>query len=359
MKKNRAMLKALNSYDQAALLKQPNPKVPTGLRNLCVISLMLRAGLRVNEIIDLKISDVNWLNGRLRVKESRGAKDRVLLLGEAEMELLERWRQKRPSDEPYLFTTLDGNKLKDRYIREMVKRLARKAGIGKDVYPRLLRHTFAADLMRETKDIRLLQRALGHRDLAATQIYTKLLYEEFQNVRSSYDDSQRCGIPIEEEMLEQVSIQERDDVVPTMALQAAEPHVNENQVEAIMEPQVTELQTEEIHAEELKGEEQKAEELHDEDLKAEKKPIENTQVEERLTAPEGAAQLWEPIPKITIFAENNFSDRQPENMKEDNKKIAIPAIKCSNCEYILRFQGDCPKCGTEFIAILRHWGRNV
>lgn len=256
----------LSSYEQLALFKQPNPKAPTGLRNLCIISLMLKAGLRVSEVINLKNEDIDWENKKLHVAGSGAARERILWIGQPELELLERWNSIKPPDSAYFFSTLDGKSLQDRYIREMIKRLARKAGISKDVYPHLLRYTFAVDLMRETQDIQLLKESLGHRELSATYAYAKLLLKEVKEPGFANLSSRRSGTIVRENEQKQIFSANQSKIMSRQAI------IN-------------------------------------------------------------------------------------KNTEQDN--IAIPAIKCSNCDYILHYQGDCPKCGTLFTAILRHWGKDI
>lgn len=170
----------LTEEERKALLAQPNPKAPTGLRNLCIMRMMLGAGLRVSEVVNLRVRDIDWMSGKLMVRQGKGKKDRTLWLGEGDMELLRRWREKRKVESEVLFTTLAGRKLNDRYIREFVDRLAKKAGIDKDIHPHTLRHSFATDLYRDTKNIRLVQKALGHSDLSTTMIYTHIVDEELE-----------------------------------------------------------------------------------------------------------------------------------------------------------------------------------
>ena len=85
-----------------------------------------------------------------------------------------------------LFTTLEGKLLSDRYLRVMVKRYGTKAGVLKDVHPHTLRHTFATDLYRETKNIRLVQKALGHADLSTTMIYTHIVDDELEDALKTF-----------------------------------------------------------------------------------------------------------------------------------------------------------------------------
>ena len=149
---------------------QPNAAAPTGLRNLCMMQVMLDAGLRSAELLNLRVRDIEWMAGKLTVKEGKGNKDRVLWLNEDALDRLREWRERRPAPSEYLFTTLHGKPVMSNYYRKTVKRYARKAGIPKDVHPHTLRHTFATDLYRETKDIRLVQKALGHADVSTTMI---------------------------------------------------------------------------------------------------------------------------------------------------------------------------------------------
>jgi integrase/recombinase XerD len=107
------------------------------------------------------------------IREGKGKKDRTLWLNQAELELLRSWKARRPVLGELLFTALRGTPIKNRDMRAMVKRRAQK-----DVHPHMLRHTFATDLYRVTKDIRLVQKTLGHADLSTTMIYTHLMDDD-------------------------------------------------------------------------------------------------------------------------------------------------------------------------------------
>jgi len=156
----------LTAAEQGILLAVPNKKTPTGFRNFLMILYFLGLGLRVSEAINLKPEHIDWNSGRITILASKNERDRVLWLPEKMLELTERWLELRPSASDYLFCTLQGKKLMDRYIREFVSRYAKKGGIKKRVHPHSLRHTFATDLLREAKDIRLVQKALGHASIA-------------------------------------------------------------------------------------------------------------------------------------------------------------------------------------------------
>ena len=85
----------------------------------------------------------------------------------------------------HVFTTLAGKPVCGRYVQQMVKRYAAKAGLDKNLHPHMLRHSFATDLYRQTKNIRLTQKALGHANLQTTQIYTHIVDEELESALRS------------------------------------------------------------------------------------------------------------------------------------------------------------------------------
>ncbi len=171
----------LTAEERAALLQQTTPRYPTGLRNRCLMLVMLDCGLRAREALQLAVRDIDWQSGKLKVRQGKGKKDRVLWLNEAALEWLRQWRERRPGQGAVLFTTLAGEPLRDNYLRAMVKRYGKKAGISKDVHPHMLRHTFATDLYRDTKNIRLVQKALGHTSLGTTMIYTHIVDDELED----------------------------------------------------------------------------------------------------------------------------------------------------------------------------------
>jgi len=155
------------------LLKQPNKRYPTGLRNKAIISLMLHCGLRVSEVTDLRPGNINITKGKLRVESGKGNKDRDLAIPEYLIDLLNSWRKKRPEG-PFFFSTLNGKKLSIRYLQQMVKRYGQKAGINKNISPHTLPHTYATQYYCQTKDIETFRRILGHSDICTTTIYITL-----------------------------------------------------------------------------------------------------------------------------------------------------------------------------------------
>lgn len=167
------------------LLRQPNKRYPTGLRNKAIMSLMLHCGLRLSEVTNLRPSNLNLTKGKLRVESGKGNKDRDLAIPDYLIDLLEKWRKIRPQSN-YFFSTLKGKKLSDRYVQNMVKRYSQKAGIAKNISPHTLRHTYATQYYKQTRDIETLRRILGHSDISTTTIYITLANIDVENGMKSF-----------------------------------------------------------------------------------------------------------------------------------------------------------------------------
>lgn len=172
----------LSDEERNLLLRQPNRRYPTGLRNLAMLRVMLDIGLRNAEARGIKIKNLNLTTGRIKVL-GKGKKERVLYLADGTLDVVRAWLERRvelPDSNGLLFCTLDGGPVSSRYLQQAVKRYAKKAGIDKDIHPHTLRHSFATDLYRETKNLRLTQKALGHASITTTTIYTHVLDDELE-----------------------------------------------------------------------------------------------------------------------------------------------------------------------------------
>jgi len=164
----------LNAYEASKLLSIPNPRYPTGLRNLVIMLVMLNMGLRVSEVSNLKPGNINLTDKKLRIVNGKGGVDRDLIIPNGfTTQMLKRWKKIKLKAE-FFFTTLRGGKISPRYIHLFIKRYALKAKINKNVSPHTLRHTFATEFYRQTKDIETLRLILGHSSVSTTQIYVTL-----------------------------------------------------------------------------------------------------------------------------------------------------------------------------------------
>jgi len=136
------------------------------------MATMLLAALRCAEAIDLKPGEVRLKDYEIKVVNGKGGKSRVVPIAATLEPYLYEWRRIRPNS-PFFFSTLDGRRLHESYVRRMVKRYALKAGIEDDVHPHLLRHTCASAWANEPPALALkeVQELLGHSRLSTTEIY--------------------------------------------------------------------------------------------------------------------------------------------------------------------------------------------
>ncbi|WP_251980338.1 tyrosine-type recombinase/integrase [Salinibacter ruber] len=177
--------KILTEEETDRLLSEPNQRYFGPCRDYLFMRLMLKAGLRASEATSLRTEHIDLMSGKLSVREGKGAKDRTLWVGEDLLGELQEWTERREGEVEspgFLLPTRKGTEVATSHLRRSVKRYARKAGIEEvdRVSPHTLRHTFATRLYRETSNIRMVQKALGHSDLSTTMIYTHVVDEELE-----------------------------------------------------------------------------------------------------------------------------------------------------------------------------------
>ena len=183
--------KALSEGEVEALLHAPDVSDPKGLRDRAMLELMYAAGLRVTELCDLKIGEVNLRQGALRVR-GKGSKERLLPIGEIAIDWLNRYfAESRPqllrakaSDRVFL-SNRGGPVLRQRFWL-MIKACAAQVGIVRPVTPHGLRHSFATHLLNHGADLRALQMLLGHSSLSTTQIYTMVAKEGLKRLHQEH-----------------------------------------------------------------------------------------------------------------------------------------------------------------------------
>ena len=165
----------LTSGEIELLMRQCSRRAPTGVRNRALIAVCWRCGLRIGEALALAVKDFDADSGTLVVQRGKGGKRRVVGVDSGTVALVSRWIDQRgkrriPSGGP-LFCTLAGRPLDQSYIRHLLPRLARKAGIERRVHAHGLRHAFAVDLVRSGAPLYVVRDALGHTSIATTQVY--------------------------------------------------------------------------------------------------------------------------------------------------------------------------------------------
>lgn len=159
----------------------------SGLRDLAMIELLYATGIRVSELVNLKLGDIDLNVGYLRVL-GKGTKERIVPVGEyarkrvKEYLEISRPRLLRKRISEYLFITRFGNKFTRQGFWLMVKNYARLAGVKVNVTPHVFRHSFATHLLERGADLRTLQTMLGHSDISTTQVYTHISSEQLKKV---------------------------------------------------------------------------------------------------------------------------------------------------------------------------------
>ena len=156
------------------------------LKHKSMVSLLYGCGLRVNELVNLKINDIDAKAQVILIVQGKGKKDRYVMLPNSILPLLrEYFKIYRPKI--FLFEGLNGDKYSIRSIQHVVKLAALKANIRKKVTPHVLRHSFATHLIENGTDIRYIQELLGHRNVATTQIYTHITDLKIRKIKSPLD----------------------------------------------------------------------------------------------------------------------------------------------------------------------------
>ena len=173
------------------LLSTPDVKIPAGSRDTAMIELLYAAGLRVSELINLKLQDVNLEAGFVRVF-GKGSKERVVPIGLfAKKKIDDYLKTSRPLilksiASRYLFVARAGKPMTRQGFWKLIKRYALKAGFNKKITPHSLRHSFASHLLEGGADLRAVQLMLGHVDISTTQIYTHVAREHLKKIHEKF-----------------------------------------------------------------------------------------------------------------------------------------------------------------------------
>lgn len=169
----------LTAKEASSLVWACSGKAPTGIRNRALIALLYRSGLRLSEALSLYPKDIDADAGEVTVLRGKGGKRRVVAMDEGGLRFLERWLERRTSlgfnGLQRVFCTLKGEPVKAAYVRALLPRLARRAGIEKRVHAHGLRHTFASELASEGHPLTTIQTLLGHSRASTTDRYLRQL----------------------------------------------------------------------------------------------------------------------------------------------------------------------------------------
>ena len=183
-----ALPKFLDLEEVDRLLAQPDVSRPRGLRDKALISVLYATGLRVSELISLKLPNLHLQEGYLTCI-GKGDKERIVPIGQEATDWVQKYLAEArpklvPKASPWLFVNARGGPLSRVGFWKLLKEYGLKAGITRNISPHVLRHSFATHLLDRGADLRAIQMMLGHADLSTTQIYTHVLEAR---LRSVYD----------------------------------------------------------------------------------------------------------------------------------------------------------------------------
>lgn len=180
------------SLKEIETLLTVNGNSPLIIRNKAMLELLYATGLRVSELISLKLSDIHLTMGFVQCL-GKGSKERIVPLGNAAKKAVEDYLQharellvKRKNDENVLFVNQHGRPLSRQGFWKILKTRARDAGIKKGITPHTLRHSFATHLLENGADLRVVQEMLGHVDISTTQIYTHVTKARLKDIYKAY-----------------------------------------------------------------------------------------------------------------------------------------------------------------------------
>lgn len=162
-------------------------ETPLGIRNRLIIELLYATGLRVSELVNLEIGDIDKSNHEIRVV-GKGDKERIVFFGEYALKFLNMYQKEaRPKllngkKEDILILNKDGDPITSRGIEVIIDKIVKEAALKHNISPHVIRHTFATDMLNNGADLKSVQELLGHSSLSTTQIYTHITNERLRSV---------------------------------------------------------------------------------------------------------------------------------------------------------------------------------
>lgn len=187
-KKAQKLPNTLSVEEVTKLIETPDTTKPLGIRNRTILEVMYATGLRVSELVDLKIGDLHLSMGLLQTI-GKGDKERIIPLGDYAIQWIEKYLEearptliKKNKNETRLFVNHHGKPLSRQGVWKNLNKIVQEAGINKNITPHTLRHSFATHLLENGADLRIVQELLGHADISTTQIYTHITKQRMADV---------------------------------------------------------------------------------------------------------------------------------------------------------------------------------
>lgn len=174
-------------YDEFNKMVETCDSTPLGIRNRCLLELLLATGARIGELINLKVSDINLSNMELKVL-GKGNKERICYFTNITKSSIEAYLSDsreillKGKKSDYMFINHLGNKLTDRGVRDIIDKIIQKSALNAKITPHTFRHTFATMLLNEGCELKSVQELLGHANLSTTTIYTHLTSDHIKDI---------------------------------------------------------------------------------------------------------------------------------------------------------------------------------
>jgi len=191
-KQEKRLPKFLDPQQVATLLQTPDDNTLLGARDRAMLEVMYSTGIRVSELVDLNIADVDSLGQSLRVK-GKGRKQRIAPIGPTALAAISKYTEMRRADprsanfnQEALFVNKHGQRLSTRSVRRKLDKYLSQAGLDPSISPHTLRHTFATHMLENGADLRSVQELLGHQSISTTQVYTHVTAHR---LKAAYDEA--------------------------------------------------------------------------------------------------------------------------------------------------------------------------
>ena len=187
----KSLPKSLSEDEVESLLDAPDVNIDIGLRDKAMIELLYACGLRVTELVNIQLTELDFVDGVIRVT-GKGDKTRLVPMGEEAMDHIQRYlslaRENilKNKKSKYLFVTHHGQSMTRQTFWHSLKKYSIIANIKQSISPHVLRHAFATHLINHGADLRVVQMLLGHSDISTTQIYTHVARERLKAIHKSH-----------------------------------------------------------------------------------------------------------------------------------------------------------------------------
>jgi len=185
-KRDNGLPKLVKEIDIDKMFGVPDTRNSLGQRNLLIVRMLYSTGVRVSELVNICIKDIDMNERTIRIL-GKGSKERIVIFGNNTKEILDlylnngRYKLSNGNND-YLFLNKDGNKLSDRYVRNIINDIIFKASIEMHVSPHMLRHTFATGMLNNGADLVSVKEMLGHESLNTTSIYTHVSDDKMREI---------------------------------------------------------------------------------------------------------------------------------------------------------------------------------